>query len=134
MNSTEIIETAKFVKQGYQSLGSMPLWQLVSMLDRLENNVIIVRDEDGIAGVALYAMVNKLTLERLWAGILRVNKEKDMSLIFESQGSNLHILAVVAKDTKTILEGLHKLIAKHHPQTVSWIKPNGEFRMVRGGI
>jgi len=129
-----MIDVAKFVYRNYTDLSSrLTFTQVLSLVDRFEKNIVIVKDGDVVKGAAMYFMVDDLGLERIRTRGLDLSKPGDIEKIMERAGDNLHFFSVVADDMKTILKGLKSIIKLKKPKTVSWFKPNMiDFRIIKG--
>ena len=133
MNKENILETARFVYRGYSN-SSLEFWQCVSLVDRYEKNIIIIKEKGKIKGVSFYLLIDDIALLRLKTFVWKSNNHNDFKELIARKGNNLHFLGVVADGPSIILKGLKKLIKKYNPKTVSWFKQDYlNLRMIKGG-
>lgn len=127
MTKEMILELARFVYQNYPLLrGQLKFWQVLSLVDKYEKNLVIVRKDNQLKGIAMYVMVDDLTIDRLKTKVYDITTPEGFEKIFERNGSgrNAHFLFVMADGIRTIMNGLRKTIKKENPISVSWFSPN----------
>jgi hypothetical protein len=131
-----MLDVAKFVYKSYETLhGSITYSQVLSLLDKFEDNVIVVRENDEIVGVAIYLMTDDISIRRVKSYVYRLNNPEHILEIMKRKGDNLHFIGVVAKDVRIILKGLKRVIKKENPKTISWFKPSmSDLKIIRGEI
>lgn len=131
-----MLDVAEYVYKNYETLkGSITYSQVLSLLDRFDNNIIVMREDDQITGVGIYFMTDDMSMRRIKSYVYRLNNPEHILEIMKRRGDNLHFIGVVAKDTKTILKGLKEVIKREKPKTISWFKPSmSDLKIVRGEI
>ena len=136
MNKKNILETARFVYFGYPYFQErFKFSEIVSLVDRMERNIIIIKNKGEIEGIGMYFMIDDITLKRIKSFVINLSKEEGLNELFNRPGKNLHFIGVIALNVKTILKGLKILEKKLRPRTISWFKPNMyDFRMIKGVI
>ena len=121
-----MLELAKWIYENYPGMKRMmPFWKFLSILDRYEDRIAVIEDENGkFKGAAIYVRLTDEVLNDILLGNLSMTSVEDMEEILAEEGKNIHFIRVIADGPRTILKGLKQVIAKENPDTVSWYKPD----------
>lgn len=119
-----MIELSKYIYENYPDLkNKIQYWQLLSLLDRNEDKVIIVKEDNKFKGSALYAKISDETLWKIEWGFLDLTKPQNIQEVLNDKGNNIHFLYLLADSFRTIRKGLKEVIQKENPKNVSWFNP-----------
>src|SRR3990167_2572207 len=119
-----MLELCDHILRNYPKLTNrIARWQLLSLLDRNEDKVIIVKENGLIKGSALYLKLTDETLWKLEYGFIDLRNPEIVNQMLKERGDNIHFLYVLANGVRTILKGLREVIKKENPKTVSWYNP-----------
>jgi len=119
-----MLEICDYILENYPGLkNKVARWQLLSLLDKNEDKIIIVKEDNKFKGAAMYAKLTDETLWQLEYGFLNISNPDTINRMLQETGNNIHFLCLIADGVKTILKGLREVIKKENPQTVSWYNP-----------
>lgn|SRR3990167_10319639 len=119
-----MLELCDHILKNYPKLtNQVSRWQLLSLLDRNEDRVVIIKENEKIKGSALYLQLTDETLWQIKYGFIDLKNPETVNRMLREQGDNIHFLYVLADGVKTILRGLREVIKKENPKTVSWYNP-----------
>jgi len=119
-----MLELCKYIYENYPTLKSkIQYWQLLSLLDRNDDKIITVKEDNKFKGSALYSRISDDILWKIEWGFLDMSKPQDIQEVLNGKGNNIHFLYLLADGQKTILKGLREVIKKENPKTVSWFNP-----------
>ncbi len=120
-----MIELARYIYKNYPGLkDKVLLWQLLSLLDKNEDKVIVVRENTVLMGCGMFVRISDEQLWKLQYGFIDLTKPNEIQELLNSKGENIHFLYLLADGIKTILKGLREVIKKENPKTVSWFNPS----------
>ena len=118
-----MLELAKYIYKNYPNLKEkVQYWQVLSLLDRNEDKIVIVKDTE-FRCTALYAKISDETLWKIEYGFLDLKNSRDIQEVLNDKGNNIHVLYLLADGQNSILKGLRKVIKKENPKTISWFNP-----------
>lgn len=131
-----MIELSKYIYENYPGLkDKVQYWQLLSLLDKNEDKVVVVKENNNFKGAALYVRLTDETLWKLRYGFMRVDNAWDIQQMISEKGQNIHFLYLLADGTTTILKGLREVMRKENPKTISWFSPDmSKFNMWKGKV
>ena len=134
-----MLELCDHILRNYPKLTNrIARWQLLSLLDRNEDKVIIVKENGLIKGSALYLKLTDETLWKLEYGFIDLRNPEIVNQMLKERGDNIHFLYVLANGVRTILKGLREVIKKENPKTVSWYNPEmtkfNKFNLKRSSL
>lgn len=119
-----MIELSKYIYKNYPNLkNKIQYWQLLSLLDKNEDKVITIKENEEFKGSALYIRISDDDLWKIEYGFIDLTNPKEIVQLLNSKGDNIHFLYVLADGQKTILKGLREVIKKENPKTISWFNP-----------
>ena len=119
-----MLELSKYIYENYPDLkNKIQYWQLLSLLDRNEDKVIIVKEDGKFKGAAMYARISDETLWKIEWGFLDLTNPREIQEVLNDKGNNIHFLYLLADGTRTILKGLREVIKKENPKNISWFNP-----------
>lgn len=127
-----MIELSKYIYENYPELkNKIQYWQLLSLLDKNEDKIICIRDNDNkIKGIGIYVKISDDLLEdfKLLSDIYGREEMIDFisepvfqTALFTEKGENVHFFILVAEGFDTIRRGLREVIKKENPTAISWI-------------
>lgn len=120
-----MIELSKYIYENYPGLkNKVQYWQLLSLLDKNEDKVIIVKEGNVFKGAALYVRLTDDTFWKLHYGFIKIDNPQNIQQILNEKGENIHFLYLLADGIKTILKGLREVMIKENPKTISWFSPD----------
>ena len=116
-----MLELCNYIFYNYPDLKNrIARWQLLSLLDKNEDKIIIVKENGKFKGSALYVKLTDETLWKLEWGFIDIKNPDDIKQMLSEKGNNIHFLYVLADNFKTIRKGLREAIKKENPKNVSW--------------
>lgn len=119
-----MIELARYIYENYPGIkNKVFLWQLLSLLDKNEDKVITVKENNKFKGSAIYVKISDDELWKIQYGFIKTDDPGEIVKLLNNVGDNIHFLYVLADSQKTILKGLREVIGKENPKTVSWFNP-----------
>src|SRR3990167_6281695 len=119
-----MLELCNYIFYNYPDLKNrIARWQLLSLLDKNEDKIIIVKENGKFKGSALYVKLTDETLWKLEWGFIDIKNPDDIKQMLSEKGNNIHFLYVLADNFKTIRKCLREAIKKENPKNVSWYNP-----------
>lgn len=131
MENKEVLEVANYVWNDFPKVRLIPFWQVLGIIDRNQEKVVVIKDSSGIKGVAMFLTLTDESLTRILLKEINVFDEIDMQNLFKEDGDNIHFIFVLAENMKTVLKGLKKIIQDKTPYSVSWFNPELDFRLLK---
>lgn len=126
LDNKDFLEMAKLVYEGYPALNqNFKFSQALSMIDRLEKNIFVIRENGQILAVAVYFMVDDITLERIRLFVYDIRKPEGINSLMGKNGGHLHIIGLVSMEGNASIKRWINVICKElKPKTISWFKRN----------
>lgn len=119
-----MLELCNYIYENYPDLKyKIARWQLLSLLDRNEDKIITVKENNEFKGSALYVRISDETLWKIEYGFLDLTSFNSIQEVLNDKGNNIHFLYLLADSYKTIMKGLREVINKENPKTISWFNP-----------
>ena len=131
MGNKEVLEVANYVWNDFPKVRLIPFWQVLGIIDRNQEKVVVIKDSSGIKGAAMFLTLTDESLTRILLKEINVFDEIDMQNLFKEDGDNIHFIFVLAENMKTVLKGLKKVIQDKNPYSVSWFNPELDFRLLK---
>lgn len=131
MENKEVLEVANYVWNDFPKVRLIPFWQVLGIIDRNQEKVVVIKDSSGIKGAAMFLTLTDESLTRILLKEINVFDEIDMQNLFKEDGDNIHFIFVLAENMKTVLKGLKKVIQDKNPYSVSWFNPELDFRLLK---
>ena len=120
-----MIEICRYIYENYPNLkNKIKFWQLLSLLDRNEDKIAIVKKNGKLTGVGMYVRISDETLWKIEYGFLDLTNPITMGELLKEDGDNIHFLFVLTDGYKTIMKGLKEVIRKENPKVISWFVEN----------
>ena len=119
-----LLHAAKFIYAKYPGLkDKYTFTQILSLCDRFEENLIIIKKGGDIQGVAGYLRLSDLSLSRLYYKVYNISDPSDLNKLMEDRGDNIHFCFVCSTGLNVLREGIKVVIKKESPGTISWFDP-----------
>lgn len=96
-----------------------------------QHRIIVVREESGINGVAIYFKLSDETIGDVEKMRMSILDPMNFDKFMRENGENIHFFLLAADGLRTIRKGLQFVINKENPNTVSWFSPNMEQFFMR---
>jgi len=124
MQTKDILSLANYVWKNYPHIhDKVKFWQLLSLLDRNQENIVFIKDGGEYRGAAFYLRLSDENLTNIIMGNLDLSNPEHVSYLLQDNGDNIHFIYCVAGSMRPILKGLKKMIKHENPASVSWFKP-----------
>lgn len=125
MKTKDIFLVAKYVWNNYPNIKlKCEFWQLLSLLDRNQEKIVFVRDNERFIGAAFYLKLSDENFLKVLSKKHDLTNPQNLKDLLNDGGNNIHFLYVVAENMKTVLKGIRKMIHHENPESVSWFKPS----------
>lgn len=95
---------------------------LATVLYEHQDKVIIIENEKGIRGVAVFLTLSDQTYS--WLEALDICDVQLLTQLLSEKGDNVHFILVTAKGIRTILQGIDLIKKMKNPKTISWWNPS----------
>lgn len=95
--------------------------QLEQALSNHPDKLVVVRDELGIKGMAVFLRLSDKSYNHLQK--MDISQLDVIKALLPEDGDNFHFVLLAAGDFKTIMSGLRKVIKSQKPRTISWWDP-----------
>ena len=105
--------------------------QVRNLLENYSNQIVVVRDNDGIKGVSFYLKLTDETFEGIKNKILDITNIDMINKCLQEKGNNIHFILLIADGVKTIINGLREIIKRENPKSISWFSPNMKNLFIR---
>ena len=133
METEEILEVGRFLYDNYPEFNRMfEFWQLLSLIDRNTDKVVVVRESGELKGAAMFLKLKDKALQGVEDGFLDIKEPEIMAQLLNQNGENIHFIGVLADGAKTVLKGLRKVIERENPRSVSWLDKDMKLHNVKG--
>lgn len=122
LDKQEFFEMAKLVYRAYPALNeNLNFTQAFSMIDRLEKNIFVIKEKNEIIAIALYFLVDDMTIERIKMFVYDIRKPEGINELFNHHGGHLHIVGLVSLEKNAnIKKWIKEICEKFKPKTISW--------------
>lgn len=120
----EFVEMAKMVYLAYPMLNeNYKFSEALSAIDHLHKNIFVIKENHKLMAIALYFMVDDITLNRIKWFVYDLRKPGVFEQLKDRKGGHLHIVGLVSIDgNANIKRWMTTICDKLRPKTISWFK------------